>query len=321
MTVIKLKFSKTSKGLSTIFISVYVAILSTILISILLLGVEISASSLAENSRIEQERMQEKIVLAGPNALQVSGSIVEKIRVNNTGSITTRIRGFYIDHKFICDPSKFAGDSYIKPKESIWIQLTGNVFPPVELNEATLNSDWTITSERGARASEIGVKLLWGEPGTPYTPNKFYYGPLMLVFDMFHWRSGAGTWNDGWNITTGIHDVTWRILLANIDERPINVYDRSTFTLLPNDKVDSKSWYIDPTLGPITFEPGVYHFVYFTWNQPFDPSGPNHAQDMVGFGSGTNCINFLTFVGEFEEADSSKTPFGQTIPFEAVLVN
>ena len=101
---------KGRKGVSPLFVSLYLAILAIALISMLFFALEVSSASLTERSRIEQERMQESIALAGPEALELNEALeVERLRVNNTGSITVRIRALYIDHKFICDPSEFDG--------------------------------------------------------------------------------------------------------------------------------------------------------------------------------------------------------------------
>ena len=78
------------------------------------------------------------------------------------------------------------------------------------------------------------------------------------------------------------------------------------------------NWYIDPDLSSTIFEPGVYNFVYYKWSKPVGPGA--QPQAVPGSGGGTTCINFLTFFGEFEEADGSRTPFGQTVPFEAVRI-
>jgi len=316
------KIIKNRKGLSPLFISLYLAILAILLISMLFIALDISSSALAERMRIEQERMQESIALVGPEALNLTeGSIVHCLRVNNTGSITVRIRALYIGRKFICDPSKFAGDSYIEPKESLWIQLYPNVNPPIVLDSTTINAYWTVTTERGTKASETGGKLKWGEPGFPYTSKKFYFGPLMLMFDMFHWRSGSGPWRNGWTIPKGTKDVTWRILLVNVDDRDIIITDTSCLTLISNDNSpkDPLPWYIDPTLSQTTFKPSIFNFVYYTWSKPFSESGAS-KQGVTGMTESTTCINFLTFFGSFVEPDGTLTPFGQTIPFEAVLI-
>jgi len=286
----------------------------------LFIAISISSTSLAERMKIEQERMQESLAFTGPEALNLTqNSIVHCIRVNNTGSIAVRIRALYIDSKFICDPSRFEGDAYINPRESLWIQLYPNI--RVIFNDTTMNAYWTVTTERGTRASEIGANLKWGSPYTPYTPNKFYFGPLMIIFDMFHWRSGTGPWRDGWTIPKGTKDVTWRILLVNIDDRPISVTDTSCLTLISNDNSpkDPLPWYIDPTLSRMEFRPGIFTFVYYTWSKPASEQGAS-KQGVTGMQESTTCINFLTFFGSFKESNGTLTPFGQTIPFEAVLV-
>jgi len=314
------KIVKGRKGLSPMFVSLYMAILAILLISMLFIALDISNSALAKRMRIEQERMQERIALTGPEALNLTqGDIVESLRVDNTGSITVRIRSLYIDHKFICDPSEFEGDAYIEPRESLWILLYPNV--NIKLNETTINAYWTVTTERGTKASELGGKLKWGEPGIPSSPKKFYFGPLMLIFDWFHWRSGSGPWRNGWTIPKGTKDVTWRILLVNIDDRDIIITETSCFTLISNDNSpkDPLPWYIDPTLSEMVFEPGIFNYVYYAWNKPSSKPGASR-QAVTGMQESTTCINFLTFFGSFVEANDTYTPFGQTVPFEAVLI-
>jgi hypothetical protein len=318
----RVKIIKDKKGVSPLFVSLYLAILAITLVSMLFFALEVSGSALRERLRIEQERMQERIALVGPEALELNeNSEVERIRVNNTGSITVRLRALYIGHNFIRDLSQFDGDAYIEPKECLWLNLSANVGYPIVFDDATMSASWTVTTERGTKASEIGAELLWGEPDIPYTPNKFYFGPLMLVFDMFHWKSGSGPLTSGWTIPKGTKDVTWRIMVVNIDDRDIILTDTSCFTLISNDNSpkDPMPWYIDPTLcQTLTLEPSEYNFIYYTWNKPYSAGGAS-KQDMNTKDS-TTCINFLTFFGNFVEADGTLTPFGQTIPFEAVLI-
>jgi hypothetical protein len=313
---------KDRKGVSSLFISLYLAILAIIFISTLFIAINTYGSSLVDHMQVEQERMQEALIMAGPEALNLSESlVVQSLRVNNTGSITIRIRALYIDQTFICDPSEFAGDAYIEPKEALWIQLSPNVDPPIVLNGTTTIATWTVTTERGTRASEQGGNLKWGGPGTPYTPNKFYFGPLMLIFDMFHWQSESGPWENGWTIPKGTKDVTWQILLVNVDNRDIIIEETSCFTLISNDNSpkDPKPWYIDPNLSSTVLTPGVYNFIYYSWSKPFSAGGSSR-QGLEGLKETTTCINFLTFYGYFREIDGSLTAFGQTIPFESVLI-
>jgi len=249
------------------------------------------------------------------------GTFADCLLVRNTGSITVRIRALYVGHKFVCDPSKDlgAGDAYIDPKENLWIRLYPYVH--IELNSTTLNAYWTVTTERGTKSFEIGAKLIWGEPWIPGSPKKFYIGPLMLLFDMFHWRSGTGPWQPGWTIPKGTNKVTWRILVVNIDDRNIIISKKSCLTLISNDNdpKDPLTWYIDPTLGNITFTPGIFNFVYYTWDKPWGESGYKQKA-ITGMKESTTCINFLTFFGSFVEPNGNLTSYGQTIPFEAVRI-
>jgi hypothetical protein len=314
----KRRFIADNRGISSLFIGIYVALLALILISTLFIGLSISHSSLVSTLRVEQDRMQESILIRGPNCINISSTTnaITSLIVNNTGSITTRIRSIYIDGKFICDPSTFIGDSYIASQSSLSIKLS-TINPPIYLNTTTLNAVWTVTTERGTESSDIGANLWIGPIGHQFDPNKFYFGPLLLVFNMFHWSSdGGNTWHSGWTIPSGTSNVIWRILVADIDDRQLILSSKSSFALVQNSDQSNKiaTWDIGPSnLNPpnLTLKPGQYNFLYFSLN------GGNINNLLV-----PNPIssNFLTVVGNFVEHDGSQTPFGQTIPFEAVLV-
>ena len=91
-------FKKNTKGISSLFITIYIALIGILLISTLFVSISITDSSLSSYLRVEQARMQEKITISGPGALNVNDatSQIESIRVNNTGAIVTRIRAIYI---------------------------------------------------------------------------------------------------------------------------------------------------------------------------------------------------------------------------------
>ncbi|MBS7631729.1 Ig-like domain-containing protein [Candidatus Bathyarchaeota archaeon] len=311
-----------SRGISSVFITIFIAVITTMFSVTLLFSLNTSKVGLSQSIQIEQERRHESIVLVGPGALKVdeANSIVLSLRINNTGSITVRIRGIYVDDKFICDPSKFPEDSYINANNSTWIQLYPRVI--IQFNDTTLQGYWTVTTERGTKASELGGNLIFGPPFV-YTPNKFYCGPILLMFDWFHYRKGNSPWNPGWSIQRSNDPVTWRILVMNIDERPIVIKDVSSFVLISNDN-DPKNvmyWYIDPK-NKANYEtrlnPGFFYFLEYKWSAPYHDSGAQ-PQTLPGNKDTTN-VNFLTFNGYFIEDSGNKTPFGQTIPFEAVLV-
>jgi hypothetical protein len=312
------KFIKNKKGLSSLFVSLYLVIIIILLVSTLFVAISISSTAIRENMKIEESRAQESIALVGPGALNLTydENYVHSVRVNNTSPVTVRLRGLYLDHKFICDPSDLEGDSYIKPKGSLWIKL----YPAYQIEfTSNLNSIWSVTTERGTKAFETGANLTYGNGGT-YVPNKFYFGPLMLIFDVFHWQSDDGIWRNGWTIPKGTPDVTWRILIVNVDNRDIELEETSCFTLISNDNSpkDPKVWYIDPTKSSTLLKPGIYNFLYYTWSKPYSQGGSS-KHGITGMSESTTCINFLTFFGSFIDANGT-TPFGQTVPFEAVLV-
>jgi hypothetical protein len=142
----------------------------------------------------------------------------------------------------------------------------------------------------------------------------------MLVFDRFHWKSEDGAWNSGWSIPSKAKDVTWRILLTNVDNRTITITEDSDFSLVGNTGQSNwvLNWYVDPETTQMTFVPGRYYSVYYKWSSPYS-SSDNRITD-ISLNPETPCLNFLTFTGSFEGLDGSTTAFGQTIPFEAVLV-
>jgi len=317
----RIRLAKNKKGVSPIFVSIYLALLITLLLSTLFFALYTYGTSIAERMKMEEERQQESVGLAGPDALNITSNYFHFIRINNTGSITLRIRALYINHKFIydpADPTRFQ-DSYINPKSYVWLQLYP--FLRIELNQTMLDAYWTVTTERGTKARETGASLLFGEPGDTYNPMRFYIGPLMIMFDMFNWRSQNGPWQNGWSIPKNTPDVTWRILISNIDNRDIEVTDRSSLTLISNDNSPSAPvpWYIDPVLSTMYYRPGAFYFVYYSWNRPYSEGGAQRQASNV-FRQGTTCINFLMFLGSFVNPDGTRAAYGQTIPFEAVLI-
>ena len=307
-----------TKGVSSLFIGIFVTLFLLILLSTLFVGLSVFNSSITNYLKIEEDRMQEKILIAGPNALilnSTTGSI-QAILVNNTGALTSRIRALYIAGTFVCDPSTFQGDSYIAPQDSMWIDLS-SIDSPITLNSTTLNGLWTVTTERGIKSSDTGDNLLFGPPLPFSDPNRIYFGPLLLFYNWFHWsNNGGATWNNGWSIPKNTNNIIWRILIANIDDRPIHLSSTSTFCLVQNSQQQGKTalWNIDQNgLNPqnLYLEPGHYYFLHF------GTGGDN----LVNMGEPYPISStFLTFIGSFVEPDDSLTPFGQTIPFEAVLV-
>lgn len=303
------QLTKNTKGVSSLFISIYVALLTIIIISALFYGLSVSHSSLTSYLVNEQNRTQEKILV---KALNATANEIQFILINNTGGITVRIRSIYADGKFICDPSSFSGDSYIKPQDSKWIALSPF---HIHINFTTLDGNWTVTTERGIKSSNTGENLL-SAGNYQEDSNKLYFGPLLLWFNEFKWSNNNGiTWNDGWTIPQNPGNVIWRILVEDIDERPIVINTNSSFALIQNSQQPNKiaTWQIDSSHPEnLLLTPGRRVYLNFSLN------GPNKLDYM--YSPIPIASNFLTILGSFVESDGSLKGFAQTIPFEAVRI-
>jgi len=314
-----------NKGTSTIFGSILVLILVLTVVAILFVTLYRYNRSVQEAIGFEEERMQEKIALCALATQNLSGTeYVYAILVNNTGSTTSRIRAVYIDDEFLCDPSDQtinANDTYIGPGESLWILLPSGV-----KYEAT--AKLTIATERGIKSTQYKWKLQHGNGLPPHHELKrFYFGPLWLDFNRFYYtkcdpKNGSydpSKWEPGWSIEVGSGPIAWNITVKNVDDRDITISQFSCLTLMPNDEPsERRPWYIEPTqesLSQFIASNETVNVVYI-WKTPkMKPSSPQNIYATV-------CRNrvFLTFFGIFHEHDGTTKPYGQTIPFEAVIV-
>jgi len=309
-----------NKGASTVFGSILFLILVLTLASILFFALYRYNQLVQGSIILEQERMQENIVLYSIATQNVSGTeYVVAIFVNNSGSITSRIRAVYVNNEFLCDPSNKslnADDTYINAKESlrIWLPLGVEYEPMAKI---------TVATERGIKSTEYEYKLKGGGGEPPhYTQKGFYYGPLMLDFNKFYYTEcPSGTpippWKEGWCIELGTGEIAWNITVTNVDDRNITINQFSCFTLFPNKSPSNRrAWYLEPPQGFTQFIAvnETVNIIYI-WDKPKSIS--NKVQDAYT----TECRNkvFLTFFGVFHEHDGTTKPYGQTIPFEAVL--
>ena len=313
-----------NNGISTIFGSILLVILVLTVAAVLFLTLYKYNHSVQEAIKFEEERTQERIVLcrlATQNLSEIE--YVYAFFVNNTGSITSRIRAVYVDNEFLCDPSNDTinpGGTYINPKGSSWILLPlGVIYEP----EAKM----TVATERGMKSTEYEWKLkLGGESHPPYEVKEFYFGPLMLDFNKFYYTEcdpsngsyDPSTWKPGWKIEVGTGSIAWNITVKNVDDRNITINQFSCFTLFPNKSPSNRrAWYIEPLNGSFTQFIAVNETVniIYIWQTPrMKQMKPQSIYTTV-------CRNkvFLTFFGIFHEKDGTTKPYGQTIPFEAVL--
>jgi PKD repeat protein/archaellum component FlaF (FlaF/FlaG flagellin family) len=308
-------------GLSTVFMAVLMLILTITVASILFFTLHSFGYATQEALNFEEERMREEIAIISLTTENVSGTeYVASLLVNNTGSIICRIRGVYVNSEFICDPSESAS-TYLNPAESknIVIPLDKRpVYNPI--------STLTISSERGIKSTEIEwvLKGGGGEPSTYET--QFYFGPLMLDFDQFyHTESDSSgsfdptSWKPGWKVEIGSGSIVWNITVKNVDYRNITINQFSCFTLFPNKSPSNRrAWYLEPAGAPYTQFIQVNqtaHLIYIWDRAKLENPRP---QDI--YSTESRCKVFLTFFGIFHEPDGTTKPYGQTIPFEAVLV-
>jgi PKD repeat protein len=310
-----------NKAVSSVFGSILFLILVVTLASILFFALYRYNSLAKESITLEQERMQERVVLYALATQNVSGTeYVVAIYVNNSGSITSRIRAVYVDNEFLCDPSNKSlnpDDTYINAKESLGITLPlGVEYEPM--------AKITVATERGIKSTEHQWKLKGGGGEPPHYKQKgFYYGPLMLDFNKFYYTEcPSGTpippWKEGWRIEIGTGEIAWNITVTNVDDRNITINQYSCFTLFPNKSPSNRrAWYLEPRQEPFTQFIAVNETVnlIYIWDKPKSIS--TKVQDVYT----TVCRNkvFLTFFGIFHEHDGTTKPYGQTIPFEAVL--
>ncbi len=314
------KIERKNKGIASIFGSILILVLVLTIASALFLSLYRYEEKAQESISVEEQRVQEKIVLLSLATENVSGcEYVKAILVNNTGTITTRIRALYIDNSFICDPANAAlntNDTYVNPKDSRWIQIPDNIeyepFSKIEL-----------VTERGIRSVEYEWKLKSGSQAQPPPETqRFNFGPLLLDFEKFYYTENYGSppisWKPGWSVEKGA-TVVWNVTVTNIDDRDLTINKYCAFTMVSNDGGVQKPWFIEPPNGIDTLfiqSNSTVHLIYI-WDRPRMTQGVNSQQVYM---QNDRSKVFLTFFGVFHEHDGSTKPYGQTIPFEAILV-
>ncbi|MGQ9679976.1 MAG: hypothetical protein ACUVV4_04335 [Candidatus Bathyarchaeia archaeon] len=307
------------RGISTVMGMIFFIIITILPASILFMTLTSYNDATKEFIEIGEERSQESILLHHLETEFIQDiEYIANITLNNTGSIASRIRAVYIDDEFRFDPSE-TQNTYVDPKKSITIvfpRFPDNIpyYPDLKI---------TVATERGVKSSEYAY-LLKGEEVTSGYKFRPYYGPLQLNFDDFKYtecdpKTGSyndSSWKDGWILRSTGETIVWRINVTNIDESDITINQFSCFTLHTNDQPsDRRVWYIDFSGGSLnmTIKTGEWVHLVYKWSKPKDSQGASTQQIYT-----TTCRTktFLTFFGCYEKY---RKPYGQTIPFEAVL--
>ena len=310
-----------NSGVSSVFGSVLILLLVLTLSSALFLSLYLYEEKSQESITLEEERVQEKITLLSLSTENVSGTeYLRALFVNNTGTITSRIRAVYIDSIFVCDPANPTlnpNGTYINPKDSVWVQIPNNLkYSPLSKIE--------VATERGMKSIEYEWRLKSGSQAEPPSETqRANFGPLLLDFDKFYYTENSGSydpnsWKPGWSVEKGT-TLVWKITVTNVDDRDLTINKYSGFTLVSNDGGVQKPWFIEPPNGLDTLyipSNSAVDLVYI-WDRPRLTQG---VTNQSVYNQNDRSKVFLTFFGIFHEHDGSTKPYGQTIPFEAVLI-
>ena len=265
----------------------------------------------SESLSIEQTIIEEKIKITG--ATFYGDSQITGIHIENVGSKTVNLAATYIDNQLFNEIS-----IYLSPKESCTIPLspTQPYLP---------DSIISVTTKNGAKAMLLEADLYPILPPSYDDSNKVF-GPLQLEYRDFKYRTDLNTnWNDaldGWKVPKNT-PVDWRIRVENVDvkERTIDLLKYSCLSLVTYGG-GQRPWYIDIT--SITDLSGVQHSSRIAYGEEvyvgfkFDTSTSSKIQQTPNFGVYNM---YIVFSGYYQNSQGNIIQsYGQTIPFEAVLV-
>ena len=303
--------NRANKGLSSVFGSMLFIILIAMVVSALFVGLY-RYDEVAKQSLVNGEvRSQESIVIdAMENDSQTF--YLTAIHVNNTGAITSQIRAVYLDSNLLLQPS-----IDLNAKQGAWIQMPANT--PIKIESTILVSTATGIKTMAREGDFVGIK--------PRRSNQEgYFGPLELQFESFSYGvydAGGNLvppgWKPGWNVPTHTQNLVWQITLKDTDERAITLNSYSCLTLLPNKQGAQIPWYIDKIEHPEN--PGSTSFtilsqetvkITYRWSSSHNTESSPSAVGQYRV--------FLTLFGNFQELDGTIKPYGQSIPFQAVLI-
>jgi archaellum component FlaG (FlaF/FlaG flagellin family) len=294
-------------------------VIGVFILFIIILGVAITQlitlqgndSSAMTALTVEEERRQESISLVGLT-IENDSDYIANITVKNTGSITVLIKSLYIDNNFLFDPSDSSINPYggrINPNSTLTISLKELI--PRELYKSM--SMLAVASARGTKSAAYEAVLAAGK--NPPVTIQTSFGPLKLNFTKFYYANysdgSIGTWMPGWRISNKEGNIVWKIEVQNIGSDTIVLNQNSCFVLMSvGGSSNPKSWYIDIT-SPLEILPTQIVEIVFKLNA-------QGTRESVPTGKAPyQCKIFLAFFGSHQPEN---TPYGQTIPFEAVEV-
>jgi hypothetical protein len=186
----------------------------------------------------------------------------------------------------------------------------------------------TITTEKGIRTMAREGDFI-GSQNPLQINEEGYFGPLRLDYESFYYGTydsddnlvSPPGWQPGWNVPAHTQDLIWQITVRDIDERAITLNSYSCLTLVPNKQGAQIPWYIEKIEHPehpgstsLTILPQENVTITYRWSSALSHHGQSSPSSTGQFRV------FLTFFGKFNELDGTIKPYGQSIPFEAVLI-
>ncbi len=305
--------AKERRAISTVYAS-----LIALLIVFLLLSLEISFftnyNAIFQDQKVTvDQKAQEQMSIKN---ITMSNNVITKVLVENEGTVELKIRAIYLNTDgtttFISDPSV-----YISPTGTKNIDVN----PPITINA---DSSIVVVTERGTLSKEYFVQS-WEKTIYRYDTENLTIGPLRLRFESFEFSQYNTTtkiwnqWAPGWNPPLNTY-LSWRVRVTNIGDTNIILNNRTALSLFRADNPKSeRSWYINATEPSLTEElqVGQAKNIFFLLNRP----AGDKTKDWLTItgGEGVSTMVFLTFFGEIILPDGNANPYGQTIPFEAVV--
>lgn len=296
------KFSSQKKAVATIYSSLLTLIMVISLIILLTSYYFIYSSTIQNQTDITNQRVEEKLAIINT---YISGQSLQVV-VENTGSIESTVKAIYLKNDgkitFIKDPS-----AVIKPSEKIEIPMP---LPP------DANYSIVISTERGTLSTEYFLPN-WAKNTYVYDTDNLTIGALTLRFESFEMSifssNSWGPWMKGWNPPIGEY-LRWRVNITNISNFPLIILDNKTSLALSLSNGPSETaWYVKPF--PVSLKANQTQQVIF---QVDSPSGDASAKIASSFKNVPSMV-FLTFFGTIIDDSGNKIPYGQNIPFEAII--
>ena len=307
------KFPQGRAAISTVYAS-----LIALLIVFVLLSLEISFftnyNAIFQDQKVTvDQKAQEQFTIRN---ITMSNNVITKVLVENEGTVELKIRAIYLSTEgtttFICDPSVYISPTAIKNID---------VNPPITIST---DSSIIVVTQRGTLSKEYFVQS-WEKTIYRYDTENLTIGPLRLRFESFEFSQYNTTtkswdqWTPGWNPPLNTQ-LSWRVRVTNIGDTNIFLNNRTALSLFRADNPKSeRSWYINATEPSLTEELQVDQAknIFFLLNRPAGDKTKDW-QTITG-GEGVSTMVFLTFFGQIVLPDGSMNPYGQTIPFEAVV--